>query len=173
MPLQSPWSQTSMISTQQGRPQVQRLADNDAHTPSVNQPSADMVAHTSRILQETGALLGLNERDCRQIAQAGMLLLNDRLLTVAPVTCEGMAPTLQITLVTNVDSHTPGQRPADLLPQAPGLLAVYRAALGLAPTGHWLIHRNIDIAGMSASSLLRDLTLTLWLEPVLQMQTKA
>ncbi len=130
-------------------------------------PTQPVLAHASALLREVALLMGLDEADAAQVAHDGLLAINERLLSVAPVLSAELPASLLISLITDISSDGEEHAPAQVLQHAPGMLAAHRAALGMSPEGSWLIHRSIDLDGLDARKLMRELMITSWLEALL------
>jgi hypothetical protein len=129
------------------------------------------LAHASTLLHDVALLMGLDEIDATQVAHDGLLAINERLLSVAPVVSAELPAALLISLITDITGEGEEHAPAQVLQHAPGMLAAHRAALGMSPEGAWLIHRSIDLDGLDARTLMRELMLTRWLEALLSQSS--
>jgi hypothetical protein len=138
-----------------------------AAVPAVDSRVQAVLARAATLLREVATLMGLDEIDATQVAHDGLLAVNDRLLSLEPVVSEKLPDGLLISLITDINGLGEEHAPVKILQHAPGMLAAHRAALGMSPEGAWLIHRSIDLDGLDARGLMRELMVTSWLEALL------
>ncbi len=101
--------------------------------------------------------LGLDEPAAAQAADDGGVVLNGTLVTVTPMPLEGLAGD-----GTLVVSATLGCRvgECDILAHAPGVLAVYNAAIGCQPDGTLVVHRMVPVRDEAVDTLAEDMFVT-------------
>nr|CCA79015.1 conserved hypothetical protein [blood disease bacterium R229] len=121
---------------------------------------------TRELTQAAARALGLDEPTAAQASDDGGVVLNGTLVTVTPMPLEGLAG--EAGDDTLVVSATLGCRVGELDAQAlcaifahaPGVLAVYSAAIGCQPDGELVLHRMVPVRDAAVDTLAQDMFVT-------------
>ncbi|MEQ6350082.1 hypothetical protein [Ralstonia pseudosolanacearum] len=110
--------------------------------------------------------LGLDEPAAVQAADDGGVVLNGTLVTVTPMPLEGLAGeagdgalVVSATLGCRVGALD-ARALCALFAHAPGVLAVYNAAIGCQPNGELVLHRMVPVHDAVVDTLAQDLVVT-------------
>lgn len=110
--------------------------------------------------------LGLDELAAAQAADDGGVVLNGTLVTVTPMPLEGLAGeagdgalVVSATLGCRVGALD-ARALCALFAHAPGVLAVYNAAIGCQPNGELVLHRMVPVHDAVVDTLAQDLVVT-------------
>ncbi|MBB6582259.1 type III effector protein chaperone [Ralstonia solanacearum] len=107
--------------------------------------------------------LGLDEPAAAQAADDGGVVLNGTLVTVTPMPLEGLAGDGTLVVSATLGCRVDGleaQTLCDILAHAPGVLAVYNAAIGCQPDGTLVVHRMVPARDTAFDTLAEDMFVT-------------
>ncbi len=156
---------------------LETIVDTHDFAPPLNARDADgtqlaganldaLMQRTHELTQAAARALGLDEPTAAQAADDGGVVLNGTLVTVTPMPLEGLAG--EAGDDTLVVSATLGCRVGELDAQAlcaifahaPGVLAVYSAAVGCQPDGELVLHRMVPMRDAAVDTLAQDMFVT-------------
>lgn len=135
-------------------------AQTDASIAAQLSRAQDLTLHAARIL-------GLADADAARAAAEGAIVLDDALVTVAPLpliqaTGEPHAAALMVSMDTGLRLQSLDRRTTSaLLGHAPGLLAVFDAAIGCQPDGAITLHRVLKGAPSASAADLAQCMLAM------------
>lgn len=125
-----------------------------------------LLARTHELASQAFQALGMNASDAAQAASDGGMVLNGRLVTVAPLPVSALtgqadddALMLTVDLGKSLDKLTTAGVAA-MLAHGPGLLAAYGAALGCQPDGSLVVHRRLNTHQTTGAGLAGDILTT-------------
>lgn len=140
---------------------------------------AALLARTHDLTRDASLALGLNTQAAAQAAADGGVVLDGALVTVAPLPLGVTDGSLQSgVLMVSVETgrrlqDLGTQAVAELLVNAPGLLAVFDAAIGCQPDGAIVLHRSVKAADTAGADLAHCMRVTRQLTRLLDVEITA
>jgi hypothetical protein len=147
-------------------PSVQPAACAGTAATSQQQDLQAVLARTHALASLAFQALGMTAGDAAQAASDGGMVLNGRLVTVAPLPVSALTgratdDALMLTVDTGLRlEKLPTEGVAALLAHGPGLLAAYGAGLGCQPDGTLVVHRRLSTHQTTGAGLADDILAT-------------
>jgi len=150
-----------------------------ASTTTLDASFAALLARTHELTRDASLVLGLNTQAAAQAAADGGVVMDGALVTVSPLPLDpAEGPLENSKLMVSVDT---GRRLQDLnvqaalalFAQAPGLLAVFDAAIGCQPDGVIVLHRVMKAVGTAAGDLAHCMRVSRQLARLLDVEITA
>ncbi|MDR7149743.1 outer membrane receptor protein involved in Fe transport [Hydrogenophaga palleronii] len=153
-------------------------------TAAVNAPATDaayaaLLARAHDLTRDASQALGLNTQAAAQAAVDGGVVLDGALVTVSALPLDPAdGPLANSKLMVSVDTgrrlqDLSAQAAVELLAQAPGLLAVFDAAIGCQPDGAIVLHRVMSVVDTAAGDLAHSMRVARQLARLLDVEMTA
>jgi len=140
---------------------------------------AALLARTHDLTRDASLALGLNTQAAAQAAADGGVVMDGALVTVSPLPLDPAdGPLKNSKLMVSVDTgrrlqDLDAQAAVALFAQAPGLLAVFDAAIGCQPDGVIVLHRVMKAVDAAAGDLAHCMRASRQLARLLDVEMNA
>jgi hypothetical protein len=152
------------------------LSTSAASAETMDAAFAALLARTHDLTRDASLALGLNTQAADQAAADGGVVMDGALVTVSPLALDLAEGALEnSSLMVSVDTgrrlqDLDAQAAVALFAQAPGLLAVFDAAIGCQPDGVIVLHRVLKGVGTQAGDLAHCMRVSRQLASLLDVE---